>query len=169
MTCEGSDTMPTPLADKIRPKTLDDVVGQSHILGANKPLRRIIESGKIPNMIFYGPSGVGKTTVARIIADNTKMRMYKLNGTSASVQDIKQIIADSQTLLGYNGILLYLDEIQYLNKKQQQSLLEYIEDGSITLISQLHELRCLRRDRGGYRRSDSHFGSELDEEGEAPG
>lgn len=116
MTCEGSDTMPTPLADKIRPKTLDDVVGQSHILGANKPLRRIIESGKIPNMIFYGPSGVGKTTVARIIADNTKMRMYKLNGTSASVQDIKQIIADSQTLLGYNGILLYLDEIQYLNK-----------------------------------------------------
>ena len=111
MTCEGSDTMPTPLADKIRPKTLDDVVGQSHILGANKPLRRIIESGKIPNMIFYGPSGVGKTTVARIIADNTKMRMYKLNGTSASVQDIKQIIADSQTLLGYNGIFLFLDEI----------------------------------------------------------
>ncbi len=139
MTCEGSDTMPTPLADKIRPKTLDDVVGQSHILGANKPLRRIIESGKIPNMIFYGPSGVGKTTVARIIADNTKMRMYKLNGTSASVQDIKQIIADSQTLLGYNGILLYLDEIQYLNKKQQQSLLEYIEDGSITLISSTTE------------------------------
>ena len=139
MTCEGSDTMPTPLADKIRPKTLDDVVGQSHILGANKPLRRIIESGKIPNMIFYGPSGVGKTTVARIIANNTKMRMYKLNGTSASVQDIKQIIADSQTLLGYNGILLYLDEIQYLNKKQQQSLLEYIEDGSITLISSTTE------------------------------
>ena len=131
--------MPTPLADKIRPKTLDDVVGQSHILGANKPLRRISESGKIPNMIFYGPSGVGKTTVARIIADNTKMRMYKLNGTSASVQDIKQIIADSQTLLGYNGILLYLDEIQYLNKKQQQSLLEYIEDGSITLISSTTE------------------------------
>ncbi len=131
--------MPTPLADRIRPKTLDDVVGQSHILGAGKPLRRIIESGKIPNMIFYGPSGVGKTTVARIIADNTKMRMYKLNGTSASVQDIKDIISDAQSILGYNGILLYLDEIQYLNKKQQQSLLEYIENGMITLISSTTE------------------------------
>lgn len=131
--------MNSPLADKIRPKTLDDVVGQTHLLGKNKPLRRIIDSGHIPNMIFYGPSGIGKTTVARIIADNTNMRMYKLNGTSASVQDIKDIIADADSLFGYNGILLYLDEIQYLNKKQQQSFLEYIENGKITLISSTTE------------------------------
>lgn len=131
--------MSNPLADRIRPKTLDDVVGQSHLLGKDKPLRRIIESGKIPNMIFYGSSGIGKTTVARIIAENTKMKMYKLNGTSASVQDIKDIIADTETLFGYSGILLYLDEIQYLNKKQQQSLLEYIENGRITLISSTTE------------------------------
>ena len=90
-------------------------------------------------MIFYGSSGIGKTTVARIIADNTNMKMYKLNGTSASVQDIKDIIAQTDTLFGYNGILLYLDEIQYLNKKQQQSLLEYIENGRITLISSTTE------------------------------
>lgn len=131
--------MNSPLADKIRPKTLDDVVGQKHILGEGKPLRRIIESGKIPNMIFYGSSGIGKTTVARIIAENTNMQMYKLNGTSASVSDIKEIIAQSDTFMGYNGILLYLDEIQYLNKKQQQSLLEYIENGRITLISSTTE------------------------------
>ena len=131
--------MQVPLADKIRPKTLDDVVGQSHILGRGRPLRRIIESGRIPNMIFYGASGVGKTTVARIIADNTNLMMCKLNGTSASVQDIKDIIADTDTLEGYNGILLYLDEIQYLNKKQQQSLLEHIENGRITLISSTTE------------------------------
>ncbi len=131
--------MPSPLADRIRPRTLDDVVGQSHLLGKDKPLRRIIESGRIPNMIFYGSSGIGKTTVARIIADNTNMKMYKLNGTSASVQDIKDIIAQTDTLFGYNGILLYLDEIQYLNKKQQQSLLEYIENGRITLISSTTE------------------------------
>ncbi len=131
--------MNTPLADKIRPNTLDDVVGQSHILGKGKPLRRIIESGRIPNMIFYGSSGVGKTTVARIIADNCGMKMCKLNGTSASVQDIKDIIADTDTIEGYNGILLYLDEIQYLNKKQQQSLLEDIENGKITLISSTTE------------------------------
>jgi len=131
--------LPSPLADRIRPKTLDDVVGQSHLLGKDKPLRRIIESGRIPNMIFYGSSGIGKTTVARIIADNTNMKMYKLNGTSASVQDIKDIIAQTDTLFGYNGILLYLDEIQYLNKKQQQSLLEYIENGRITLISSTTE------------------------------
>ena len=131
--------MPSPLADRIRPKTLDDVVGQSHLLGKDKPLRRIVESGRIPNMIFYGSSGIGKTTVARIIADNTNMKMYKLNGTSASVQDIKDIIAQTDTLFGYNGILLYLDEIQYLNKKQQQSLLEYIENGRITLISSTTE------------------------------
>lgn len=128
-----------PLADKIRPVLISDVVGQKHLLGENKPLRRVIESGKIPNMIFYGPSGVGKTTVARIIAESANMRLHKLNGTSASTADIKSIVAEIDTFLGCNGILLYLDEIQYLNKKQQQSLLEYIEDGSITLIASTTE------------------------------
>ena len=131
--------MSVPLAERIRPKTLDDIVGQTHLLGENKPLRRIIESGKIPNMIFYGPSGVGKTTVARMIANNANMTMHKLNGTSASIADIKQIVAETGTLSGINGILLYLDEIQYLNKKQQQSLLEYIENGKITLIASTTE------------------------------
>ncbi len=131
--------MSVPLAEKMRPKRLDDVVGQRDLLEQGKPLRRIIESGKIPNMIFYGPSGVGKTTVARIIADNTNMIMYRLNGTSASTADIKQVISGAQTLDGYSGVLLYLDEIQYLNKKQQQSLLECIEDGSVTLISSTTE------------------------------
>lgn len=128
-----------PLADRIRPASISDVVGQPHLLGENKPLRRIIESGKIPNMIFYGPSGVGKTTVARIIAESANMRLHKLNGTSASTADIKSIVSEIDTFLGCNGILLYLDEIQYLNKKQQQSLLEYIEDGSITLIASTTE------------------------------
>lgn len=131
--------MNKPLADRIRPKTLDEVVGQAHLLGTGKPLRRIIESGQIPNMIFYGPSGTGKTTVARIIAENTNLKMYKLNGTSASISDIKAIIAETETFGGFNGILLYLDEIQYLNKKQQQSLLEYIENGKITLIASTTE------------------------------
>ncbi len=131
--------MSVPLAEKIRPAVLDDVVGQRALLGQGMPLRRIIESGSIPNMIFYGPSGVGKTTVARIIAQNTNMLMRRLNGTSASTADIKQVIAESDSLFGYNGVLLYLDEIQYLNKKQQQSLLEYIEDGSVTLISSTTE------------------------------
>ena len=128
-----------PLADKIRPKTLQDVVGQTHLLGEGKPLLKIIKSGKIPNMIFYGPSGVGKTTIARIIAESANMRLHKLNGTSASTADIKEIVAEIDTFLGSNGILLYLDEIQYLNKKQQQSLLEYIENGSITLIASTTE------------------------------
>lgn len=131
--------MNKPLADRIRPKTLDNVVGQAHLLGKDKPLRRIIESGTVPNMIFYGPSGTGKTTVARIIAENTNLKMYKLNGTNASVSDIKEIIASTDTFEGFNGILLYLDEIQYLNKKQQQSLLEYIENGKITLIASTTE------------------------------
>lgn len=131
--------MPSPLADRIRPKTLDDVVGQEHILSKNKPLRRIIDSGSVPNMIFYGPSGVGKTTVARIIAENCGMSLYKLNGTSSSVSDIKDVIAQVGTFGAENGILLYLDEIQYLNKKQQQSLLEYIENGDITLIASTTE------------------------------
>lgn len=128
-----------PLAERIRPKTLDEVVGQKHILSTGKPLRKIIESGNIPNMIFYGPSGIGKTTVANIIAEQTNMCLRKLNGTSASTADIKQIISEINTFSGYNGILLYLDEIQYLNKKQQQSLLEYIENGDITLIASTTE------------------------------
>ena len=119
--------MAIPLAERIRPASLDEVVGQKHILGPGKPLRRIIESGKIPNMIFYGSSGIGKTTVARIIAEKTNMRLHKLNGTSASTADIKAIVEEVNSFAGYNGILLYLDEIQYLNKKQQQSLLEHIE------------------------------------------
>lgn len=131
--------MSAPLADKIRPKSLDEVVGQEHLLGANRPLRRIIESGKVPNMIFYGPSGVGKTTIARIIAENCDMTLYKLNGTNASTSDIKDVVAEIGTFGSENGILLYLDEIQYLNKKQQQSLLEYIENGDITLIASTTE------------------------------
>ena len=131
--------MTSPLADRIRPQSLDEVVGQQHILAEGKPLRRIIDSGNIPNMIFYGASGVGKTTVARIIARNSGMRLHKLNGTSASISDIKDVIADTATLDGCNGVLLYLDEIQYLNKKQQQSLLEYIENGQITLIASTTE------------------------------
>lgn len=128
-----------PLADRIRPASIDDVVGQSHLIGKNRPLSKIIESGHIPNMIFYGPSGVGKTTVARIIANSANMRLHKLNGTTASTGDIKSIVSEVDTFLGSNGILLYLDEIQYLNKKQQQSLLEYIEDGSVTLIASTTE------------------------------
>ena len=131
--------MSAPLADRIRPKSLADVVGQEHILSEGKPLRRIIESGTVPNMIFYGPSGVGKTTVARIIAENCGMSLYKLNGTNASLSDIKDVVADIGTFGSENGILLYLDEIQYLNKKQQQSLLEYIENGDITLIASTTE------------------------------
>ena len=131
--------MASPLADRIRPSTLDEVVGQTHLLAPGKPLRRIIESGQIPNMIFYGPSGVGKTTVARIIAEKAQMRLHKLNGTSASTADIKAIVEEVHSFAGYRGILLYLDEIQYLNKKQQQSLLEHIENGSITLIASTTE------------------------------
>ncbi len=131
--------MSAPLADKIRPKSLEDVVGQEHILAQGKPLRKIIDSGTVPNMIFYGPSGVGKTTVARIIAENCGMSLYKLNGTNASISDIKDVVADIGTFGSENGILLYLDEIQYLNKKQQQSLLEYIENGDITLIASTTE------------------------------
>ncbi len=131
--------MSAPLADKIRPTTLDDVVGQEHILAPGRPLRRIIESGSVPNMIFYGPSGVGKTTVARIIAENCGMSLYKLNGTNSSISDIKDVVAQIGSFGSENGILLYLDEIQYLNKKQQQSLLEYIESGEITLIASTTE------------------------------
>lgn len=128
-----------PLADKIRPKTLDDVVGQRHLLGENGLLRRVIESGSIPNLIFYGPSGVGKTTVASIIAQQTDRKLYHLNATTAGIADIKAIIDELDTFLAPNGALVYLDEIQYFNKKQQQSLLEFIETGKITLIASTTE------------------------------
>lgn len=128
-----------PLADKIRPNKLEDIVGQQHILGENKILNRIIKSKQIPNMIFYGPPGVGKTTVANIIASTTNKRFYKLNATNASVSDIKNIIDDLDSFLTINGVLLYLDEIQNFNKKQQQSLLEYTENGKITLIASTTE------------------------------
>lgn len=128
-----------PLAEKIRPTTLDDVVGQTHLLGEGKPLRKIIESGEIPNMVFYGPSGVGKTTLASIIASKTNKQLRKLNATTASTSDIKEIVSQIHTFCGMDGILLYLDEIQYFNKKQQQTLLEFIENGSITLIASTTE------------------------------
>ena len=128
-----------PLADEIRPRSLDEVVGQRHILGPNGLLRRIADSGQIPNMIFYGPSGTGKTTVARILAERTNRSLRKLNATTAGIADIKKIIDELDTFLTPGGVLLYLDEIQYFNKKQQQSLLEFIEDGRITLIASTTE------------------------------
>lgn len=128
-----------PLADLLRPETLDDVYGQEHILGKGAILRRLIDSGKVPNMIFYGPSGTGKTTVANIIAKQTNRTLFKLNATTASTADIKQIVAQLDTFMAPNGVLLYLDEIQSFNKKQQQSLLEYIENGKITLIASTTE------------------------------
>ena len=135
----GVDFLLSPLADRIRPKELDDVVGQKHLLASNAPLRRIIESGKIPNLIFYGPSGVGKTTVAGIIAAKCGKKLFKLNATTASTSDLKEIFSSVNNLDSQNGILLYLDEIQYFNKKQQQTLLEHIENGNITLIASTTE------------------------------
>lgn len=128
-----------PLADEIRPLSLDEVVGQRHILGQRGMLRRIIDSGNIPNMVFYGPSGTGKTTVANIIARRTDRTLHRLNATTASIADIREVISDVDTLMAPNGVLLYLDEIQYFNKKQQQSLLEFMENGKITLIASTTE------------------------------
>ncbi|WP_238881505.1 replication-associated recombination protein A [Clostridium sp. YIM B02551] len=128
-----------PLADKVRPRKIDEVFGQKHILGEGKVLSRIIKSNRISNMIFYGPPGVGKTTVANIIAETSNKRFYKLNATNASLKDIQEIVADLDTLMGTSGVVLYLDEIQNFNKKQQQSLLEFIEDGRITLIASTTE------------------------------
>lgn len=128
-----------PLADLLRPTSLDEVYGQDHILGEGAILRRLIDSGNVPNMVFYGPSGTGKTTVANIIAKKTNRTLYKLNATTASTADIKQIVSELDTFMTPNGVLLYLDEIQSFNKKQQQSLLEYIENGKITLIASTTE------------------------------
>ena len=128
-----------PLADLLRPQSLDEVFGQEHILSEGAILRRLIDSGNIPNMVFYGPSGTGKTTVAQIIAKQTNRTLYQLNATTASTADIKNIVAQLDTFMAPNGVLLYLDEIQSFNKKQQQSLLEYIENGKITLIASTTE------------------------------
>ncbi len=131
--------MASPLADRLRPTKIDEVAGQQHLLGQSKVLRRIIESGEIPNLIFYGPSGVGKTTVANIIAERCGKKLYHLNATVCSTQDIKDIIASLDSIECAGGVLLYLDEIQYFNKKQQQILLSYIENGDITLIASTTE------------------------------
>lgn len=131
--------MSAPLADRLRPLTIDDVVGQKHLVGEGKMLRKIIESGKVPNMIFYGPSGIGKTTVANIIAKKAGKTLHKLNATTASVSDIKDIIASLNGFMEPDGVLLYLDEIQHFNKKQQQTLLEFMENGKITLIASTTE------------------------------
>ena len=128
-----------PLADLLRPQTLDEVFGQEHILGQGAILRRLIESGNVPNLVFYGPSGTGKTTVANIIAKQTNRTLFKLNATTASTADIKEIVSQLDTFMAPNGVLLYLDEIQSFNKKQQQSLLEFIENGKITLIASTTE------------------------------
>lgn len=131
--------MDKPLADRLRPTSVDEVVGQQHLLGEGKILRNIIEGTETPNMIFYGPSGVGKTTVANIISSRTGKKLYRLNATTASVADIKEIIASLDSFLAPDGVLLYLDEIQHFNKKQQQSLLEFMENGKITVIASTTE------------------------------
>ena len=131
--------MSSPLADRLRPRTLDEVCGQRHLLAPGCVFRRAVSGPRVPNMIFYGPPGVGKTTVARILAKQSGMLLHQLNGTSAGTADIKSVLADVGTFGAHSGVLLYLDEIQYLNKKQQQSLLECLEDGSVTLIASTTE------------------------------
>ncbi len=131
--------MSQPLADRLRPESLDEVVGQEHLIGDGGILKNLVEQGEVPNMIFYGPSGIGKTTIANIIAKKTGKTLHRLNATSASVSDIKDIINSLDTFLTANGVLLYLDEIQHFNKKQQQSLLEFMENGKITLIASTTE------------------------------
>lgn len=131
--------MTRPLADEIRPQTLDEVIGQKHLIGEGALLRRLIENGTSANMIFYGPSGTGKTTIANIIANRTQKTLHRLNATTASLQDVKDVIAEVGTIMAPGGVLLYLDEIQYFNKKQQQSLLEFMENGAITLIASTTE------------------------------
>ncbi|MBQ7377898.1 MAG: replication-associated recombination protein A [Clostridia bacterium] len=128
-----------PLADRIRPTTLDEMVGQAHLVGKNGILRRMMERDRLGNMIFSGPPGTGKTTAANIIAKQSKLTLYKLNATTASLSDVKEIAQSTSNIFGAGGILLYLDEIQYFNRKQQQSLLEYMEDGRITLIASTTE------------------------------
>ena len=128
-----------PLADRMRPKTFDEVSGQTHLVGKNGIIRKLIDSGRIPNMIFFGPPGTGKTTVANIIAERSGMQLYKLNATTASISDVKDVINSTENMFSDNGTLLYLDEIQYFNKKQQQTLLEFLENGKITLIASTTE------------------------------
>ena len=131
--------MDKPLAEQLRPTSLDEVVGQKHLLGKDSVFRKVIEAKHVPNMIFYGPPGIGKTTLANIIASTSNLTLYSLNGTTASLDDIKKIIDDAHSIFNKDGVLLYLDEIQYLNKKQQQSLLEFVEKGDITLIASTTE------------------------------
>jgi putative ATPase len=128
-----------PLADKLRPKSFDEIAGQTHLVGEKGILRKLVENGRIPNMIFYGPPGTGKTTIANIIAKASDMQLYKLNATTASLSDVKEVISSTDNIFSGNGTLLYLDEIQYFNKKQQQSLLEFLENGKITLIASTTE------------------------------
>ena len=125
----------TPAADRLRPRTFDEMAGQGHLIGEKGVLRRVVASGRIPSMIFFGPPGTGKTTAAGIIAESSRMTLRRLNATTATLADVRAVAAETNGLTGVNGILLYLDEIQYFNRKQQQSLLEYIEDGRITLIA----------------------------------
>ena len=128
-----------PLADRMRPKSFDEIAGQTHLVGKNGILRKLTENGRIPNMIFFGPPGTGKTTIANIIAEMSGMQLYKLNATTATLSDVKEVIANTDNMFSSNGTLLYLDEIQYFNKKQQQSLLEFMETGKLTLIASTTE------------------------------